>query len=139
MLVSGPNTAHPDTSRGVLSWEQPFASASLSREQPFDSSSFVALLSQQAQLLPPPLFHPSRSTYTNHLTDAHQAQTHAHLQQLRMAPFHNEMQDGAGYGQYHISGRQDDATTATALAVSRIKQDRTALAWSQSQMRGSLR
>jgi hypothetical protein len=70
--------------------------------------------------------------------EAQQAQAHAHLQRLHMAPFHQEMQMGAGFGQYHITGRQDDATAAIAMAVSRVKQDQAALAWSQSHMRGSL-
>jgi hypothetical protein len=136
MLAWGPKTAHLDTTRGLLSCEQPFASASLLREQPFDSSTFAASLLQQAHFAPPPLFYPS--IIPNHLMEAHQAQTQSHLQRLRMTPFHQEMQDGAGFGQYHISGRQDDATAALALALSRVKQDQAALAWSRSHMRGSL-
>jgi hypothetical protein len=135
ILASGPNTTHLDT-RGSLSREQPFASASLPREQPFGSSIFAASLLHQAQFGSPSLFYPS--TNPNHLVEAQQAQAHAHLQRLRMAPFHQEMQMGSGFGQYHITGRQDDVSAAIALAVSRVKQDQAALAWSRSHMRGSL-
>jgi hypothetical protein len=118
-----------------LSREQPYASGSLPHEQPFGSSAFAASLLQQTQFALPSLIYPS--TNPNHLMEAHQAQAHAHLERLRMAPFHQEMQmGGAGFGQYHITGRQDDATAAIALAVSRVKQDQAALAWSQSHMLG---
>jgi hypothetical protein len=133
ILASGPDTTQLDT-RGSLSREPPFASGSLPHEQPFASSAFAASLLQQTQFSLPSLIYPG--TNPNHLMEAHQAQAHAHLERLRMAPFHQEMQiGGAGFGQYHITGGQDDATAAIALAVSRAKQDQAALAWSQSHMR----
>lgn len=59
-----------------------------------------------------------------------QAQAEAHLQRLHMAPLYPEMQMGAGFGQYHVSDRQENSTVAMALAISRDKQDHAALAWS---------
>jgi hypothetical protein len=111
MLASVPNTLHLDT-RGSLSLDQPFV-----------PSTFAASLLHQAQFAPPPLFY----TNTNHLLQAQaQAQAHAHLQQLRMVSFPPEMQMVGGFGQYHIS--QDDSTAAVNLALSRVEQDRAALA-----------
>jgi hypothetical protein len=126
MLASGPNMYLNN-------------GGSLSLHQLLASPTFGSSLPQQAPLAPPPLFHTSASR----LMEAHYTQ--AHLQRLRMVPFHPERQMGAGFGQYHVptvSDPQNIPRTTMALALSRVlssvEQDEAAHAWSQSLYRGAL-